>query len=167
MIIRRATKDDVQALCEVHVQSWKETYRGIVKEQYLQALQPENKCALWSDVVDTEEVLLAEREGEVVGFTCAGRQHGDDYPQYEAELYTIYLLAKEQGKGTGERLFEAAVQSVIRQGLQSMVVFVLDENPSTQFYEKMGARKIDEVEAVIGDDVYKEAVYAWETLLEE
>ena len=35
MIIRRAMKDDVQALCEVHVQSWKETYRGIVKEQYL------------------------------------------------------------------------------------------------------------------------------------
>lgn len=167
MIIRQATKEDVQALCEVHVRSWKETYQGIIKADYLRTLRPEDKCALWSDVVETEEVLLAERDGEVVGFTCAGHQHGDDYPQYEAELYTIYLLAKEQGRGTGERLFEAAVQSVKRQGLRSMVVFVLNDNPSTQFYEKMGARKIDEVDAVIGDDVYKEAVYAWETLLEE
>jgi hypothetical protein len=36
--IRRASQSDARAIAEVHVASWRETYRGIVPDAFLDAL---------------------------------------------------------------------------------------------------------------------------------
>jgi hypothetical protein len=49
-------------------------------------------------------------------------------------------------------------------GLNSMLVFVLQENSSRLFYEALGGKKIDTVEAEIGGKKLSELVYGWEDI---
>lgn len=45
-----------------------------------------------------------------------------------------------------------------------MLVLVLKDNISRQFYESLGGRKIDTVEVEIGGKKFTELVYGWEDI---
>ena len=45
--IRRARDDDAAAISLVHVRSWQETYRGLLPQDYLDALDPARRVPLW------------------------------------------------------------------------------------------------------------------------
>jgi hypothetical protein len=44
--IRIATPDDAQALAEMHVASWRETYSGLLPDKMLSSLSVEARAAL-------------------------------------------------------------------------------------------------------------------------
>jgi len=45
-MIRLATQQDVLPIAQVHVQSWRESYKNIIKQEILDALCVEQKAAL-------------------------------------------------------------------------------------------------------------------------
>ena len=45
LILRSATPDDALAVATVHVRAWQEGYRGLVADDYLDALRPEDRAA--------------------------------------------------------------------------------------------------------------------------
>lgn len=81
-------------------------------------------------------VLVAERGGEVVGFSGGGPARGEPGM---GEVYAIYLLAEHQGLGIGRALMRESARRLHAAGLRGLLVWVLRENaPARAFYERLG-----------------------------
>ncbi|WP_221564764.1 GNAT family N-acetyltransferase [Alkalihalobacillus sp. TS-13] len=92
-MIRRAKREDIGQIAEVHVASWKTTYRGIVSDTFLDSLTSEQKISQWTRNLEQDDsiLLVAVEAGQVVGFVSAGKSRSDHFP-FEAEIYAIYIL---------------------------------------------------------------------------
>jgi ribosomal protein S18 acetylase RimI-like enzyme len=109
-------------------------------------------------------MVVAEAPGPgVVGFVDVGLPRNGRWG-CDAELYAIYVLGPYQRSGVGRRLFELACEAVRAQGLDSMYLIVLQDNPSRAFYERLGGRALAHVPAgaVAGQDAH--VIYAWSGL---
>jgi L-amino acid N-acyltransferase YncA len=161
MKIRKANQEDVAAIAKVHVDSWLETYQGIVPDAYLNGLRYQKRERLWKKNLEEFEVLVAEtNQGQVVGFASWGTSK--THSQYKGELNAIYLLEDYQGMGVGRNLFEEVVAVAKHHGIHSMIVKVLEDNKACSFYEAMGAKKIDTVIIEMEGKSLPECIYGWE-----
>lgn len=168
MIIREARVEDAAGIAQVQVGSWKTTYRGIVSDAFLDAMSVETREARWQQWLgdpNTQMILfVAENEsGEIVAFVSGG-QSREVNDKYDSELYAIYSVQEAQQQGTGRRLTHALRDKLIVAGFHSMLVWVLADNPSRAFYEKLGGQYVREKQIRLGDDEYVEVAYGWEDL---
>lgn len=168
--IRRARVDDADAIARVQVASWKTTYRGVVADAYLDAMELGERPAYWRRAIEggAELAFVAEEieSGAVVGFVTGGANRREEpyAAPFTAELYAIYLLDAHQRGGSGTRLVRALVSALLERGERSMVVMVLEENPSCAFYQQLGATRQGGEPVRIGGEWYPGAAYAWHDL---
>ncbi|WP_067724716.1 GNAT family N-acetyltransferase [Oceanobacillus damuensis] len=165
MYIRKATMNDAYDIAKVHVDSWRTTYKGILPDDFLEQLSYEKRNKLWEKNLDEQNVYVAEdAEGKIVGFSTGGIKKTSNYDKYAGELYAIYILEEFQGKGVGKLLMQPIVQDMVASDINSMIVLVLEDNPSKNFYENLGGRKIETLEVTIAGVVVNELVYGWKDL---
>ncbi|CAM3814074.1 GNAT family N-acetyltransferase [Alkalicoccus chagannorensis] len=163
MQIRHASVEEAAAIADVQVQSWQTTYRGIVPASYLEAMKPENRIGKWQQILRTQPVFAADNEhGQLVGFAHGGPKRTEDYPDYDGELYAVYLLEQAQRQGLGTALFQAVLHDLHDRGMASLLVSVLAENPACRFYEAHGAQLIDTTSLTIDGAQLEERIYGWQ-----
>ena len=165
--IREATIDDAPAIAAVHVTAWRETYRGIVPDDFLDGLAVEPRERMWRDTLARRAeraVYVAEGAGgRVIGFASGGPREASDpaYASYTGELYAIYLLREAHGQGTGRELVHAVAGRLAEAGMRSLLIWVLAENPSCRFYEALGGTLVGEQPITIGGQALVEVAYGW------
>ncbi|SHG37315.1 GNAT family N-acetyltransferase [Ornithinibacillus halophilus] len=165
MNIRRAVPEDASGVAKVQVDSWKTTYKNIVPDEYLNKMTYESREQKWKEIISEKTVYVAETDdGEIIGFSNGGKERTGKYPNYNGELYAIYILESYQRKGLGKLLLEPIIKELKQKGIYSMTVLVLEENGSRFFYESLGAKKIDTVEIDILGKKLHELVYGWEDI---
>ena len=165
MKIRQATPADAKGIAKVHVDSWRTTYKEMFPAEYLQSLSYERREELWNEVIPNGYVFVVENEqGDIVGFSSGGRERTGNYPGYEGELYAIYILQEYQGNGIGRKLVMPLTEVFKKEGIHSMIVLVLEENPSKYFYESLGAIEIDRLSDTIAEKEVIELVYGWKNV---
>jgi len=164
VLIRAATQDDAGSISQVHIESWRTTYRGIVPDQFLADLNAEERTVRWREVLKSDPyIFIAERDGQVIGFISGGAIR-EPLEKHDAELFAIYLLDEVQGKGIGTSLLMELAKRLDEGGFQSMAVWVLEANASRGFYEKSGAVRVTAKEIEIGGVLLPVAAYAWPSL---
>ena len=163
---RPALAADAGAIARVHVQSWRETYPGMLPDEYLDGMDAAEYEDRWArtiqDPYHRSAVFVAEEAARVVGFASCGRERDGD-PRYQGELYAIYLLYESQGRGHGRALVEASAAMLAIRGMTSMVVWVLRDNTRARgFYERLGGAYLRErpLDIDVGLSVM-EASYLW------
>lgn len=163
---RLALAADAAGIAHVHVASWRTTYPGLLPARYLDAMDERDYEESWARTIQDpyrrSAVLVVEDEERVVGFASCGRERDGD-PDYEGELYAIYLLWEAQGGGHGRALVQAAAAALAVRGMTSMVVWVLRDNTRARgFYEHLGARYVRErpLDLGMGFSV-PEVAYLW------
>jgi L-amino acid N-acyltransferase YncA len=162
--IRLAEMRDAAAIAHVHVESWLTTYRGLVPEGYLASLNAAERVPLWREWLSSDiSVFVAEIEGKIVGFASGGPIR-EALGAYDAELYTIYLLEREQGRGIGKDLLSAVAKALVGKDYTSMLVWVLEQNPAVRFYEKAGAQHLMSKQIEIGGISLTELALGWPDL---
>ena len=162
--IRVATENDAADISHVHVQSWRTTYAGIVPDAYLAILNEAEREPLWREwLTQGVQVFLADVDGKVMGFISGGPIR-EPVQNYDAELFAIYLLQQAQGHGIGTALLRELAGSLMSKGFTSMAVWVLERNPSRQFYVKSGAQLVTSKEIEIGGAMLTEVAYGWADL---
>jgi len=165
LTIRRAKIEDAAAIAHVHVESWKTTYAGIVSDVFLASLNKEVRTQSWQEQILAANIsiLVAEEETGIFGFAAGGeiREKLDDY---DAELYAIYLLRERQRQGLGRTLVIALASAMQTTGFSSMLVWVLEQNPSVSFYERLGAVQIARKVINIGGADLQELAFGWPSL---
>lgn len=168
MQIREANIADASKIARVRIESWRTTYRGILPEAYLDNLSMSGLTRTWNQILRAEGrqgfTYVAENsQGEVVGFAIGGPERSAN-SFYQGELYAIYLLQEQQHKGLGSRLVSAVAGRLVQTGIFSMLVWVLADNPSRGFYEKLGGKFVYEKAVRIGGIALREVAYGWEDI---
>ena len=165
MLIRPAVPSDAPGLALVHVESWRETYRGIIPDVVLDGLSVERRAANWTQMLSQPDApgvtyVVEDDSRRIVGFASGGLEREGD-PDYTGELYAIYVLKAAQGRGLGLALTEAVAVSLLQLGCVSMLVWVLADNPAREFYAHLGGTVIREKTIDIGGAPLREVAYGW------
>jgi ribosomal protein S18 acetylase RimI-like enzyme len=89
-------------------------------------------------------VLVAERGGEVVGYTYAGLE-GTDYMALRGPagaLYDIVVEPSQRGQGIGRELLEATLSALQARGAPRVVLSTAERNaPAQHLFESAGFRR--------------------------
>lgn len=165
--IRKSTKEDVKAVCEVHVNSWKETYTGLMPDSVISNLKVSQKrIEMWEKMIPDDgnfETYVATIDNKVIGFTGFGKaREGDD--NFVGEIGGMYLLRAYQKQGIGKALFETAVQGLKKRGFKSFYLRVLKGNSAENFYQHMGGILDSESEETYGDEKKIISKYIWTSI---
>jgi ribosomal protein S18 acetylase RimI-like enzyme len=164
--VRRAEPADAAAIAAVYVETWRNTYRGLLPDGFLDALSEEAYEERWrrSLAGKASRAYVAMAAGNIAGFaSCGPERAGED--GYAGELYAIYVRREEQGRGHGRRLVQAAARGLGEMGFDSMIVWVLRDNHRARlFYERLGGTYVREQPLTIGSAVLQEVSYAWKGL---
>lgn len=167
MEVRMAKPGDEYAIAEVHVESWKTTYQGIVDENYLQTLSKSSRAEMWKGAIARgfrdSCLFVALIEGKIVGYASGGPERTKKYG-IDTELYAIYLLKEIQGRGIGKKLIQEVARFLKEKDHSSMLVWVLTENPCKHFYLSFSPEKLDTEQIKIGENSYEETAYVWKDL---
>ncbi len=168
MTIREAALADAAAIARVHVESWRTTYPGIMPQEHLDALSVAEHEQKWQSIlspgnVDTTYTYVAETEsGEIVGFTEGGRDRNGG-PDSQAEIYVIYLLKSQQGRGIGRRLLHTAVRRLHADGYSTLFLWVSALNhPACRFYEAVGGQSVCTGQRTNRGITYDDIGYGWD-----
>lgn len=169
--LRKAKQADEGAIGALHVDSWHQTYRGIVPDQMLAELSVEARIRMWSDVLGDPKgdtaVFVAEDGDHLVGFGSCGRQRNGALADagFGGEIGAIYVLRSHQNRGTGRLLITALAQALSGLGHEAASLWVLRENaPARAFYEALGGVIIGEKKDTLPGAVLEEVAYGWRDL---
>ena len=169
MRVRRGGLLDIHGISEAYAESWKSTYEGLAPEMFVKGMTVEAAKQIFHESLQPNEysyfLHVAEADDErIVGFIDGGKERS--HPEKGiGEVYAIYLLKDFQKQGIGRKLFEAAKKSLIEAGMNSMVVWVLQNSPNKRFYVSTGGKLQTGVKTlnVAGNPIVLES-YFWEKL---
>ncbi|MBT8162953.1 MULTISPECIES: GNAT family N-acetyltransferase [Arthrobacter] len=136
--VRRAEPADAPSMAGVHVDTWRETYRGLMNDAVLDDpglldwRERFQASALSDPRYEQNNVAVALHESALIGIAMSGPSLEDpDEPQ---ELHVLYAYAAFHGSGVGTALLNAVIDPTAPAAL-----WVVDPNPRAQaFYRKNG-----------------------------
>ena len=144
--IRPATPGDADALCDVHMESWRVGYRGIFSDELLDSPAFEShrrdiwRRELWRNDIGSE-MFAAVVDGRVLGFGHAGPERVTTGSQASGrgEVYGFYLHPDAWGTGIAAPLMRRCETKLRDDGFTCAVLTVLRDNPRAhRFYERAG-----------------------------
>lgn len=179
-IIIPANHAHIDVLADIHVQGWKEAYRGTLNPTVIDALSVDEKKDQWQkwiDDSDSQSFLYQADEASYAGFITVGKMRtappgtSKIRPIYTGEIYAIYLRKEYWRQGIGKKLMQHGVEHLIKDGHKSACLWVVERNKNAcQFYAHLGGQKLGKIQADIGPDGHtqsvKEACYGWRNNLE-
>jgi ribosomal protein S18 acetylase RimI-like enzyme len=165
--IRMARPGDVSEVANVHVNSWRETYRGLLPAEYLSKLNFRKKIDAWQKVIiekDKFAVFVAEDRVGVIGFATFEAARDVDWAG-RGEVSSIYLLQRFKGRGLGRALLTMGMKELMRRNFRQAYCWVLEGNPTVKFYEHTGAAfsGMEREDEIAGQKI-KELAYVWDSL---
>jgi hypothetical protein len=101
MLIRPAEPPDAMAIARVHVRSWQVAYRGLLPQDYLDQLHPEDRARTY-DFTSLDPLkprtIVAVEEGLIHGFATTAPSRDADLANY-GELCALYVDPEQWGAG--------------------------------------------------------------------
>jgi L-amino acid N-acyltransferase YncA len=167
--VRKAVSGDESEIANVHLNSWREAYRGLLPQQYLDQLPLSfrRRMKWWKKVIhDLSDHFLyvAEVESGIVGFAFFGPAR-DEERAGSIEVGAIYLLEAFKSKGVGYALLQSGFRSATTAGYKTAYCWVLESNPTIKFYERSGATFANKTkDDEIGGKKVQELAYQWNDL---
>lgn len=165
--IRPARIEDAESLASLHVKTWQEAYANIMPEEYLRGLSVEERVERHRNAIAQAKPntvrFVATVDGTLVGFIAGGPERKGGYG-YDAELYAVYVLKSYYRRGVGKALTRTLVDALVEKNFSSMVLWVLEQNPSRAFYEALGGELTPHTLDVDFGAPLKEVSYGWRSL---
>ena len=160
--LREATLADLATIDAIHVRSRRAAYRGQVSDHYLDVTMPAASLADWQLklpplLAGAGRVLIAEQQGQPIGFVCALRAN----EQGSVYINNLHALPERKGLGIGTALLQAIAAWARADGARAMHLKVLETNTAAiGFYEKLGWRCVDRVDDAWAGEKIVALVYA-------
>ncbi|MEV7288853.1 GNAT family N-acetyltransferase [Streptomyces sp. NPDC093252] len=139
--------EDCARVAEIRTEGWRSAYRGLMPQPYLDALSAaedaERQRARFARRATGVVDLVAERDGEILGWACHGPYRDDtaEGPEVDAdaELYALYVDPARQGQGVGQSLLRESLRARTAAGHPRMLLWVVRGNTrARRFYAHAG-----------------------------
>jgi GNAT superfamily N-acetyltransferase len=175
--IRPARIEDCPALARVIIDATISAFGGRVPDACLNWLTVEESAANWARNFEPggldpgEYIFVAEVERtDIIGLAMVGLQSADHLQdehitaRFPRDLYSIQVDPAWQRRGIGRRLVAKVAEALLKDGVTSLLVRVLVDNPNRIFYERLGA-------VLVGSQPYdwegystQELLYGWDDI---
>ncbi|TMA65199.1 MAG: GNAT family N-acetyltransferase [Deltaproteobacteria bacterium] len=139
---REAMREDAATIAALHAESWRVTYRGSYRDEFLDGPVFQDRMGVWNKRLSmpppNQFVVLAEEEGLVVGFACA---YGRDDEKWGSLLDNIHVRRQQHRQGAGTGLVsEVARWCRANYTDCGLYLWVIAQNhQARRFYERLGA----------------------------
>lgn len=138
MELRRARRGDEMAVARVHVSSWQAAYRGLISQEYLDGLRPEDRAGRYTFGEEWPATVIGIEDGQVLGFASYGPARAPD-TEGLGELYALYADPKAWDRGVGRALIAKARADLAGEGFGEAILWVLTGNERAErFYRRDG-----------------------------
>ncbi len=165
--IRQARQEDAAKIAQVYIDSWHDTYPGVLPTALLCAMTSKGQTARWLATIRAqgrESVLVADSSDEgIVGMASLGPAR-DGSLGFDGEVYTLYVDPSYYGRGIGRALLQNAFLTLRKQGMTSCLIWAHAHNYARYFYEAMGGRLVAERSAMLMGEKVPECAFGWKTL---
>ena len=146
--IRKATSNDIALIRELTLQVWPQTYAAILSKEQIDYMleMMYSETSLQKQLSDGCQFIIVLDEKEPVGFASY-----QEIAPFIFKLHKIYVLASQQGKGTGRFLIEYIISTVKQQRASVLQLQVNRNNAALNFYKKLDFTIIKEADFDIGN----------------
>jgi diamine N-acetyltransferase len=145
-----ATSQDLPIIRLLAHQTFFATYLPIQpkdKVDYLFGLMY-STSSLTEQMENGQQFLLAKDETGCLGYASYEINYNDITV---TKIHKIYVLPAAQGKGVGKKLMDAIASIARKNENQILSLQVFRKNPAIDFYEKIGFKKMEEINIDVGN----------------
>jgi GNAT superfamily N-acetyltransferase len=142
-----ARAQDLEPIALLHARSWRNTYRGIVPDEFLDQVADSDRREFWSArfasaAADRTLLLQALSAGSLLGFVSVIL---DAEPKWGARLDSLHVSPDSSGTGVGRTLFQAAREWIARVAPgTAMHLWCVERNHvARRFYERQGGALVE------------------------
>ncbi len=159
VVIRRAKFSDAREMGSCHYHCWQETYRGLIVDSYLDALDEQKNMERFEKMYQLigEYQYVLEYGNRIIGLFDMSKAR-DDYAPIEVQ--GLYLRKSFQGKGLGRRIMTFIKAECNN---SNFYLWCLRNNPTCGYYEYMGGKVVDKRIISIGGCEEEEICYLFDT----
>lgn len=144
ILIRRAEISDVPAISQVNYITWIDTYRGMIPDAELDALNLESLVDKWMQILDVSlarsGTFVAVKGESIVAYSrFYPTTDSDDNPFKVATIGSMYVHPNFQRQGIGSLLMSAILDAISENEFTESTLHVLNSNEQArEFYESLG-----------------------------
>ena len=168
--VRPARVEDAPTLARIYVETWRDTYAGVLPDQMLVGMSDVRHAAAWTHELRSSDrfgdTLAAELPNDgIVGLATVGatRRASGSFVD-GGEIYRLYVSPAFQDRGIGRALMLASFDWMLARKLGVAMLWVVAQNPSRFFYERLGGIRLGERTEHLGGTVVQELAYGWPDL---
>jgi len=166
IVIRDATVNDIEEVAKLHVDSWYETYAGIISRDHLENMKNNlsERTERMKNEFDLRHMIVAVSDNEIVGFSefVLSNEFSEDL-EIDCELCGLYIKNGYKNMGFGSKIFEYITEFFKENGKRKMGVWCLKENvPAISFYRKKGGKLSKEKTCTIARREYREVAFTFD-----
>ncbi len=146
LLIRQAVPADAEPIARVHVASWRVAYGDFMPPKQMAWISESRETRRAADLISNPDTpyLVAEDDGEIVGFLVYGLPGDECDPQSTRQIYTFFVDPRRYRQGIGTRLL-TTMQSEI--SVPEITVWVMTQGThGPHFYERSGFLREPETE---------------------
>ncbi len=118
----------------------------------------------WQELLQQPHIctLMVVEDGQPVGMVRAQWKPKNEKLRHIADIGSLFVANSQRGKGIGKQLM-IKLEAVLKEQYEilKMKLFVMEDNPAAQLYEKMGYRQVGLLKREIGHEGvwYNEYLY--------
>ena len=156
-MVRKARKEDAKEIVFINVSCWKESYKGIFPQDYLDNLDVNNLESIRKCENKISEYVVYEKDDQIIGMARYGKNQ-KDYGDSYGEIYALYVRPDFQRQRVGTELVKY-IFNELKKNYKYVLISTLKENKANDFYKKIGGKFIGESDFILDKNIYKENIY--------
>ena len=164
--LRPAQFSDYTAIAKLHANSWRQHYRGILSDHYLDNDVEKDRVDTWHErfknPADNQVVTIAELGEAIAGFCCVFL---DDDPVFGSLIDNFHVSMNFQRSGVGKLLLKESARIIHdKSDNLKMYLWVFEANTNARIvYERLGGTCFETIDKENEDGtVSKTCRYTWD-----
>lgn len=133
LTVRTAIPSDAAAIAEIHVETWRDAYAGILPAAFLGDPVKRAFTSYWRDVdIQPADVVLVAENNGLCGFIAV-------WCRPAPYIDNLHVMPSLRAQSIGTALLKSAAAELLARAHKSAYLWVFEHNPKAiRFYQRMG-----------------------------